>query len=100
MKNLTSIFVLAIATIVLSACDLSMQADTTAEMAEGDYERGPNNGRVLRDGDMVVELAIFESGVPPEFRAWVTSGGRILEPADVEKVPPPQDEPKTPAEDR
>jgi cobalt-zinc-cadmium efflux system membrane fusion protein len=47
-------------------------------------ERGPNNGRLLADGDFVIELAIFETGVPPEFRAWATRGGQPVRPEDVE----------------
>ena len=46
---------------------------------DGTYERGPNNGRLLRDGAFAVELAIFEAGgTAPEFRAWVSEGGRAL----------------------
>jgi membrane fusion protein, heavy metal efflux system len=52
--------------------------------AEETSERGPHDGRLLRDGEFVVELAIFETGVPPEFRAWITDGGKPVEPAQVE----------------
>ncbi|MDP3069293.1 MAG: efflux RND transporter periplasmic adaptor subunit [Opitutaceae bacterium] len=38
--------------------------------------KGPNNGRLLKDGDFTVELAIFEQGLPPEFRAWFTEAGK------------------------
>lgn len=43
-------------------------------------ERGPHNGRLLREGDFQLELAIFETGVPPEYRAWATVGGEALAP--------------------
>jgi cobalt-zinc-cadmium efflux system membrane fusion protein len=46
--------------------------------------RGPNNGRLLRDGDFQVELAIFETGVPPEYRAWMSSGGQPVAPEAVD----------------
>lgn len=84
MKNLLLIAAFLIAPIVPTACDMSTESDSALEMAEGDYERGPNNGRMLRDGDLAVELAIFESGVPPEFRAWVTSDGQPVDPSDIE----------------
>lgn len=84
MKNLMLVAAFVTAAIVPTACDISMEADSAREMAEGDYERGPNNGRMLRDGDLAVELAIFESGVPPEFRAWVTSAGQSVDPSDVD----------------
>ena len=76
---LPSIFLL-----LLAACggappeDMGMAAEAEA------YERGPNNGRMLRDGDFAIELAVFETGVPPEFRAWATEGGRALDPLDVD----------------
>ncbi len=49
-----------------------------------EVEKGPNNGRMLRDGDFTVELAIFETGVPPEFRIYATNGGQALSPQDVD----------------
>jgi len=33
-------------------------------------EKGIHNGRLLHDNDFTLELAIFETGVPPEYRAW------------------------------
>lgn len=38
--------------------------------------KGPNNGRLLVDGPFAIELAIFETGVPPEFHAWPTLEGK------------------------
>jgi membrane fusion protein, heavy metal efflux system len=43
---------------------------------EAEIEKGPHNGRLLRKGDLAVELAIFEDGVPPQFRAWITRDGK------------------------
>lgn len=54
------------------------------QSAEAETARGPNGGRLLEDGDFTIELAIFESGVPPEFHAWATSAGRPIAPAEVE----------------
>lgn len=51
------------------------------EHAETEGEKGPHGGRLLNDGDFAVELAIFEQGVPPEFRAWFTQGGKPVAPA-------------------
>ena len=45
--------------------------------------KGPNGGRLLASGDFELELAIFERGVPPEFRAWARKDGRSLAPAEV-----------------
>jgi cobalt-zinc-cadmium efflux system membrane fusion protein len=45
--------------------------------------KGPHGGRSLTSGDFELELAIFERGVPPEFRAWVRKGGQPVAVADV-----------------
>lgn len=54
-----------------------------AEAAEAPDAKGPHRGRLLSDGDFTLELAIFESGVPPEFRAWFTKAGKPVPPAAV-----------------
>jgi len=54
------------------------------EVAEVEVIKGPHNGRLLSDGDFTLELTIFETGVPPEFRAWATQNGKSLAPTDVE----------------
>jgi len=53
------------------------------ETAEAEPEKGPHRGRLLKDGDFTLELAIFETGVPPEFRAWATKSGKTLSPDEV-----------------
>ncbi len=54
------------------------------EAVEAEPEKGPHRGRLLRDGDFTLELAIFETGVPPEFRAWATKNGKTLSPNNVD----------------
>lgn len=46
--------------------------DHGVESHEEMVEKGPNNGRLFYTDQVRLELAIFERGVPPEFRAWVT----------------------------
>jgi cobalt-zinc-cadmium efflux system membrane fusion protein len=43
-------------------------------------ERGPNNGRLLRQEDFSLELAIYETGIPPEYRVWMYEDGKPLPP--------------------
>lgn len=71
---------------LLSSCDESTDTGaTTPETASAmSDERGPNNGILLRDGDFVVELAIFETGVPPEYRAWATADNQPVAPAELD----------------
>ena len=55
-----------------------------APATEEDYERGPHNGRMLRDGDFALEITISETGVPPEFRVYPYRGGTPIEPGEVD----------------
>lgn len=50
------------------------------EHHEDEPQKGAHNGRLLAEGDFVVELAIFEQDVPPEYRAWATVDGKSLKP--------------------
>jgi len=51
---------------------------------EEEVVKGPHGGRLLVSDDFVLELSIFETGVPPEFRAWATLDGDVLAPSDVD----------------
>lgn len=54
-----------------------------AEQSEPEPEMGPHRGRILRESDVAIELAIFETGVEPEFRVWVTDGGKPVAPEKI-----------------
>ena len=45
---------------------------------EEEVVKGPNNGRMLVDGDFAIELQLFENGLPPEFRVFATQSGQKL----------------------
>lgn len=67
-----TLFVLAI---LVAGCGGQQGSDSgggpgAAANAAQDFERGPHNGRLLRDGDFALEVTIFETGVPPEFRLY------------------------------
>lgn len=77
--------------VLLTACGGgSPETDTTAVKlahgteAEPEPEKGPHRGRLLTDGDFTLELSIVETGVPPEFRVWVTEQGQPVKPEDVD----------------
>ena len=71
---------------LLAACsgpgDVSQNAEHSGAKAE-EVGKGPRGGRLLTDGDFALELAIYERGVPPEFRAWVTQAGQAVDPEEV-----------------
>ncbi len=57
--------------------------DDSETAADEGSERGPNGGWLFESGDFELELTIFETGVPPEFRAYVFQGGKPRDPAGV-----------------
>lgn len=71
----------------LAACG-GQGSDNAAAEGEGaapaEYERGPHNGRMLRDGAFAIEMTIFEDGVPPEFRIYAYRDGKPVAPGDVQ----------------
>lgn len=58
-------------------------AESEAPVQEA-FERGPHRGRMLRDGDFAIEVTIFETGVPPQFRLYAYRGDKPLPPAEVQ----------------
>ncbi|OYW46378.1 MAG: HlyD family secretion protein [Sphingomonadales bacterium 32-68-7] len=58
-------------------------AEEAAEAAPADYERGPHNGRMLRDGTFAIEVTIFEDRVPPEYRVYAYRDDKPIDPATV-----------------
>jgi len=49
-----------------------------------EFERGPHRGRMLRDGDFALEITIFETNVPPQFRLYAYQGGKPVNPGEVQ----------------
>ena len=83
IRLLTLIFIL-----LLAACGADGGHDASegghAAPAAGEFERGPHNGRLLREGDFALEITIFEDGVPPQYRLYAYQGGKPLDPGAVE----------------
>jgi cobalt-zinc-cadmium efflux system membrane fusion protein len=53
------------------------------EAATPEAAKGPHGGRLLGDGDLGVEVTIFERGVPPEFRVFCYDKGQPIDPTAV-----------------
>lgn len=72
--------------IVLSGCDSPQSPSALEPSAEtaADYERGPHRGRLLREGGFALEVTIFETGVPPEYRLYAYQDGQPLPPEQVQ----------------
>lgn len=80
MKTLTHLASIIFISVLLSACG----ADYSDNSEHAEVEKGPHGGRLLVDGDFTLELSIFETGVPPEFRVWARKDGELLKPDDVD----------------
>ena len=65
---------------------VSVSLAVEAEVKELEPEKGLHRGRLLKDANFILELAIFETGVPPEFRVWIMNNGKPVKPEDVSLV--------------
>jgi cobalt-zinc-cadmium efflux system membrane fusion protein len=64
-------FSLCLPLLLLSCGDPPPAGDAHGAAAETEaFERGPHRGRLLRNGDFSLEVTIFETGVPPQFRLY------------------------------
>lgn len=48
--------------------------------------KGPHNGRLLKDNDFSIEIIIFETGIPPEFRVYAYHNQQLVSPQQVDLV--------------
>jgi len=90
MNTRTQLFWIICLSVLLGACSGdNSERDSATKVghgteAEPEPEKGPHRGRLLKDGDFTLELSIFETGVPPEFRVWVTEKDQPVKPDDVD----------------
>ena len=82
MNGKKMLFTTLLLSLLLGGCGESGEEMTAVSTAATELtdERGPNNGRLLHEGDFTLELAIFETGVEPQFRAWASLAGSPLAP--------------------
>ena len=92
MAKRTLIIVAAIVGIGIALAAVILRTEPRAtpgeenEHAPGplDYPRGPHGARLLTDGNLRVEMTIYETGVPPQFRIYPYDGaGKPLPPKEV-----------------
>lgn len=80
MNVLTRLFGFIFLSILISACSDSGNMSNEHD----EIIKGPHGGRILTSGEFSLELSIFETGVPPEFRAWATQNGTALKPTEID----------------
>ena len=86
MRRTLLIIAALMAAPLIASCGQSGEEPAAAgaeAAAAGDYERGPHNGRMLRDGAFAIEVTVFEDGVPPEYRLYAYRDGKPLDPRGV-----------------
>jgi cobalt-zinc-cadmium efflux system membrane fusion protein len=79
-RNLSVVIFL---TIFAASCGSEGSVAPEMVAADADFERGPHNGRMLREGDFALEITVFETGVPPEFRVYPYFENDPVNPAQV-----------------
>ena len=84
LKSIVTALILGQLSVASISYSQFAHAESTAEPVTEEVKKGPNNGRLLQDGDFAIELAIFEDGVEPEFRVYATKGQTTLSAEDVE----------------
>ncbi|HEX4974638.1 MAG TPA: hypothetical protein VFV48_02020, partial [Pseudomonadales bacterium] len=70
-----------IVVVFFAGFSLAFASEEHEDEAVESFKKGLHNGRLLEDGDFSVELAIFEKGQPPQYRAWATYQGKALPPS-------------------
>lgn len=49
-----------------------------------EIEKGPTGARLFKDGDLSLELLLFERGMPPHFRAYLYQKGVLIAPVQTQ----------------
>lgn len=84
-----SLFLLSLLLVAVQFWGSSVQAGgndnhadsgAAADMENKDQE-GPHGGKLLRKGDLSLEVTVYETGVPPEMRVYVYRNDKPLDPA-------------------
>lgn len=83
MNRIRHSLILVTLALTLSACggDPASHADhghAHDDHADAEADRGPHGGRLLAEGNFALELAIFETGTEPHFRAYPSLDGKAL----------------------
>jgi cobalt-zinc-cadmium efflux system membrane fusion protein len=88
IRNVLLTLIIIVGTLFIARWLLNSEVTTNAMTEEvqqqADYPRGPHNGRLLKEGEFAVEITIFETGVPPEFRVYPYYQGQPISPSGVD----------------
>lgn len=90
-KKISAVGIVVLVGIILAFIILRMEKTTVKDSHEhaesphetDEYIKGTHGGRLLSEGDFQVEIAIYERGVPPQFRVYVVDRGKAVNPDEV-----------------
>ncbi|MBY0493822.1 MAG: efflux RND transporter periplasmic adaptor subunit [Cyanobacteria bacterium] len=90
-KTFAIVAIIVVVGIVVAAAILRSPAAGSGEHEEApgplDYPRGPHGARLLSDEGLQLEMTIYESGVPPQFRIYPYDGtGKAMTPDSVQLI--------------
>ncbi|HAT4454797.1 TPA: HlyD family efflux transporter periplasmic adaptor subunit [Legionella pneumophila] len=86
MKFLKSfIYCIPLVIVLLGLSSLSLwAANEESHDPHQEMEKGPQGGRLFKEGDIALEFLIFERGMPPHFRAYLYKNGESIAPNKVQ----------------
>ena len=81
-RSIAFVFFASAAALALAACGVADEGEHERHDDE-EYERGTHGGRLLEDGDVALEVTIYENGSPPRFRLYPYRNGEPVSSDDV-----------------
>ena len=83
LKSITAAILLTGFTVSSLISQPVLAGNHDGHQEQEEVEKGPNNGRMLRDGYFALELTLFERGIPPEFRIYASKNNQPVSTKEV-----------------
>lgn len=83
--KLSAGFIAALCFSLIGAAQLWAES-TKAPVQSEIYSKGPQGGKLFRDGEFSLEITIFESGMPPEMRVFSYLNDELVTPKSVQLI--------------
>lgn len=87
MRNFKQYILILFACLMLLACephsDDHRSHDHESHDMHDEAQKGPRGGHMLTDENFSLEITIFESGIPSEFRVYAYNHDKLIKPQDV-----------------
>ena len=80
-KNFLRLYLILI--FMISPLSISL-AEDKHNLHHEELEKGPNGGKMFRNGDFAVEVTIYENGVSPQFRVYTYDDDKLLDSSKVD----------------